>query len=130
MFVDEDTITVARQASWATTTAEIDEYDTDTDSESNTDFKDVSEGPVSRALTSRSVRVVRAYLWFDIFTYFLVLDVYLIVWYYKITSFLEIQEHFWVRGQGEGYSQWIYVIGQFCQFLYSDLQLAYVLLSS
>ena len=65
-FVDEDKITVARQASSATATGEIDEYDTDPDSESDTEFKEVSEGPASRSFTTRSVRIVRAYLWLDI----------------------------------------------------------------
>ena len=42
----------------------VDEYDTDTDTDDG--FSELSEVPVNRACTTRSGRVIQAYLWVDI----------------------------------------------------------------
>ena len=64
-FVDEEDITVAHSASGGAC-GEVDEYDTDTDTDTGNDFSELSEVPVSRACTTRSGRVVRAYLRLDV----------------------------------------------------------------
>ena len=63
-FVDEEHITFAHLASDGES-GEVEETLVLT-SDTNSDFSEQSEVPLSRACTTRSGRVVRAYLWLDI----------------------------------------------------------------